>query len=161
MRLKNNILTHDGFTMVELMVVVIIIGVLSVLAVTGFNDMIRTDRINQAAQQVANDIRNAQYNAETRERPYQFTIVNATTYQVQFDSNNDGVVNGQDAAPVNYFLATGIIFTNAGFTQGFNWKGTPTVGWPNIGITDDGTNIAMRVIYVRPVTGKVGIRNGP
>lgn len=59
-----------GFTLIEMMIVVAILGVLSALAGTAYQGMIRLGRVNGAANQLAAVLNNARIRAVTQRCPH-------------------------------------------------------------------------------------------
>lgn len=68
-----------GFTLIELMLVVTIIGILSALAGTAFQGMIRLGRVNGASNQLTAAINNARIRAVTQRCPH-FVLITGRNY---------------------------------------------------------------------------------
>lgn len=66
--LVRRVTTARGFTLVEMMVVVVIVGVLATLAVVGYRKLVQESHVSEA-QQMVQDIRAAQesYHSETQQ----------------------------------------------------------------------------------------------
>ncbi len=80
---------RKGFTLIEMMVVIGIIGIIIVLAVPNFAAMQRRARIRAAAQEIAQDLRQIRERALSMGRQYVITRLDDRTYTV---TNPDGNV---------------------------------------------------------------------
>ena len=63
-----------GFTLLELMTVLTIIGVLSAIAAPGWNSFYATRQLNTAQDQIQGSIKQGQHLAKMQKRPYRFVI---------------------------------------------------------------------------------------
>lgn len=79
----------SGFSLIELMVVITIIGIIMLLAVPEFARMQREARIRGGAQEIAQDFRQVRERALSLGRTFQITSPDANHYQI---TNPDGRV---------------------------------------------------------------------
>ena len=88
-----------GFTLIELMIVLVVVGILVAVGVPSWRGFARSLAQNQARSQVLEAIRMARQTAVTTHRPVyiQFgsppSTTDITTFKVHNDSNSDGVVS--------------------------------------------------------------------
>jgi prepilin-type N-terminal cleavage/methylation domain-containing protein len=80
MLLYNARKSSSGFTLIEMLVVVIIVGVIAAIAAPNFLGMLNRNRVNDAAQQVEGALKEAQRQAMRRGRQCSITVddTNAT-----------------------------------------------------------------------------------
>jgi prepilin-type N-terminal cleavage/methylation domain-containing protein len=78
--LKRN---STGFTLIELMVVIAIIGIIMVIAVPNFFEMQQRARIRAGAQEIAQDFRQIRERALGLSGSFIITTPNTTSFQVQ------------------------------------------------------------------------------
>lgn len=64
-----------GFSLVELLLVVAIVGLLSTFAITGFNTVVRSTKVSSAAQAVADALNLARSSALSRNRPVEIRFL--------------------------------------------------------------------------------------
>jgi type IV fimbrial biogenesis protein FimT len=78
--------TSAGFTLTEVMVVVVVLGILATMAVPSFMQMLRNSEISAAAESVANGLQRARAEAVTRNARVQFVLGSGTAWTVDYVS---------------------------------------------------------------------------
>lgn len=115
----------DGYSLIELLVVMAIIAILAVFGIAAYQQFNKTQTLRQAAMTVKNDLRKAQTRAMASEKPttgctaldgYKVSFTSANTYQIQAKCSN-GL-----GSPTDYSLPTGINFTFTSYPATFLFK---------------------------------------
>lgn len=85
MRIKQ-ISLHNGYTLIEMLVVMSIIGILAMVAIPSFSTTIKQDRIISTANELMSVYKLARSEAVKRESTVELKTVRSTKWQVYLDS---------------------------------------------------------------------------
>ncbi|HEY9771088.1 MAG TPA: GspH/FimT family pseudopilin [Coleofasciculaceae cyanobacterium] len=104
MLLYNARKSSSGFTLIEMLVTITVVGVIAAIAAPNFLGMLNRNRVNNAAQQVEGALKEAQRQAMRRGKPCSFNVnttnstisggcllsnreLNTNSYTIQLNSN--------------------------------------------------------------------------
>ncbi len=82
---------RPGFTLLEILVALAILGILGALAVANLNTYIQNSRLNQALQEVAEALRSVGNRALTESRGYTVTLTTGANSRLEW-ANSEGTV---------------------------------------------------------------------
>ena len=77
----------SGFTLIEILVVISVIGIIFTIGVAAYNQFARRQLVNQTSQELRNNLRLAQSKALAGEKP-QGCLGHLNGYQVNFSANS-------------------------------------------------------------------------
>ena len=104
----------EGFTLIELMVVIVIFGIVSAVALPGFNKFMRSLDLNSQIQRTATTIRVVRQKAITENNNYVVYWDNTTKgWGWWDDDDNDGVKDGMERYAAPEALPGWITVTNS------------------------------------------------
>ncbi len=150
---RTGILSTKGFTLPEVIVVSVIIGVLAAIALPNFAGLIRNADSRSAARHAAAFLRLARSTA----------ISTNTEQQVVFSANNYGMVAGTASyaasfpSITNWSTMPSRISTGAVTTVQFTPNGVASLGTSTVNINDD---ITLRFQVIVSPTGRISV-TGP
>lgn len=144
-----------GFTLVELLIVVLLLGILGALTVPGFRTGLVRHQVDTAARLLAADIREVQERVLNRE--------SADEFKIHFGENRYTVLqNTRVIKAVD--LPGGVSIVSAGFGGSDmrvwfrNGSVSPQDGGGTVVLKHRATGLESRVV-VKPVTGRVRIEH--
>ena len=85
---------QSGFTLVELMIVITIIGILAAIAVPSFSDMIERNRLKEAVESLKSDLMFARTEAIKRSANINVTIVGTSSWCYGINDDNTACACG-------------------------------------------------------------------
>ena len=160
----------DGFTLVELLVVIIILAIVALIAIPGFSRWLPNYRLRVAARDVFSNFQHARLTAIKRHRTCAITFnqdIGGTIYDyvVYVDTGNNLELDAGDEVLTNVLFSErydGVIFdTSRGGGDGIddtiidNDDGNPTIGFLSNGFgIDNNGNPAAGSIYLTNATGR-------
>ena len=103
---------QGGFSLVELMVATVVMGLSLAAAVPAFTRFTQTARLNGAAEQMAGHFRLARQKAVAEGTPYIFLWWESTWYYVIKDNDGNGFYNSGEPYTGPYWLPRGITTAN-------------------------------------------------
>ena len=127
MRRRVDMEGRDGFTVIEIMIVIAILGILVVLAVGNFGGMNEKYKVESETKQLYADLMDARGRAMQRNRWF-FVQIGSTGYATYEDGpmpDGDTSRNGNDTLLANVTVrhATAITLAGGGSLFGFNRNG--------------------------------------
>jgi len=138
-----------GFTLVELMISISIMGLITVLAVPGFTRFLQSWKLQGDANQFATVLRTARAAAVTKNTSVVFTFdTDADNYFYFEDNDRDGTHDGGEYLSATYNLETGIAF--AGHTLS-----SSTLTFGSIGNTRESGSVTFRNTFNRTRTVRI------
>jgi len=154
--------TGEGFTLVELSIVLVIFGIVSALAIPGFNKFLRSVELNGEVQQFATTLRVVRQRAITENNNY-VLYWTASERKLKWwdDDNNNSVQDGPEKCGATSALASWVTVTNSSTnpfpsdTVTFLPNGSASVSGSSIYTNPEG--YARSLSVVRP-TGMVTVQ---
>ena len=82
--------SHKGFTLVELMIVIAVMGIMAAIAVPNYRTYMAQRRLNGAARQVMSDLMAARMKAVSQNNEFKVFFLANNQYKILDDNNNNG-----------------------------------------------------------------------
>lgn len=145
----------NGFSMIELMITVLVLGLLSLVLVPFSIEAVGKSQLESAARMIASDIRYGEGKALTEQRSFKILFVPTNNeYKKYFDKDNrNKYVRVKMPGRIKL---SGAVFGDEGPEIRFNLRGTVLSGG-SVSLTDNHGN--WMFVRVVPVTGRVRIES--
>jgi len=95
-----------GFTLLETLMVITIIGFMTAIAVPSYLTFMQQRRLNGAARMVMSDLMAARMQAVTHNNNFRVFFLDSKRYQILDDDNNNGVADSGEATQIKDIRST-------------------------------------------------------
>jgi prepilin-type N-terminal cleavage/methylation domain-containing protein len=160
--------TKQGFTIIELIVVMLIMGVLMTMAMISYQSIQQRYQVEQKVKQMYSDLMNTRIRAMQRSRDHFVTLATGTNlYRIYEDTitppdgngqldAGDALLSTQSIAPFTLVLSTATLtlvqFNSKGLVSG-------TTGWVQINSTASGEYDCVKIEQIKTAMGKINGAN--
>jgi len=128
--------SFSGFTLVEIMIVIAIIGIMTAIAAPNFMQYMKSKRLSGATMQLYVDLMNARMQAVSQNNRVIVALISNNSYQIIRDLNGNGVVDTGETGVTKSIHPdySDVTFAPAssGFNPIFNSNGTGQTGTINV-----------------------------
>jgi type IV fimbrial biogenesis protein FimT len=150
-----------GFSLLELMIVIAIMGILSTIAAPNFMHYMAERRLNGAARMVMSDLMAARMKAVSINQRVKVSFVSNHAYEIWNDADNNGTVADNEGDDLvkdihpNYYDVT---FSFVSANPVFSPRGTASVS--KVTLTSSRTGVSSKDVTVA-IAGRVKIGDTP
>jgi type IV fimbrial biogenesis protein FimT len=140
-----------GFTLIELMIGVAILGTLVAVGLPSFTQMLRNSQVRGAAESVANGIMRARAEAVSHNAKVQFTLASDTSWYVDYVSTPNAAARLDSRDNTSSQAATFTVLPAAATTITFNQLGQvvanadASAALTQVSFAATGSNLNLRV----------------
>jgi type IV fimbrial biogenesis protein FimT len=129
---------HAGFTLIELMITVVLLGILLSIAAPSFQAMILNNRVRNAAESVVNGIQQARAEAVARNASVSFTMQADTSWVINAVASGDTIASRSGSEGSR---EVDMAMLNPGATEMVTFNSLGMIGATSTQITNaDGSN---------------------
>lgn len=160
----------NGFTLLELMIVIVIVGILSGLAVVNFRGLASKYQLENQVRELYADIMSARMMAMNKNRAVFINLVATGQYTLYEDTDNDGTLNtGSDTQVVRQKPQAYSFFGTTVSNRAMTWNGNNPVEFNSRGLANTQGTICvystvnpsydcMKISTTRIILGKLTVQ---
>jgi len=93
---NTNILSNRGFSAIEIITTVVIVGMLSSLVVPGFKGMLGKYQLDSATREIVTDISKARMSAIKENKLFRVAFIDNATYTIAADNDKNGTFEADE-----------------------------------------------------------------
>ena len=150
----------SGFTLIELMIVIVIIGILAAIAAPNFMQYMAKSRLSGAARQVMSDLMNAKMMAVSQNQKVKVKFGVDKTYKIWSDADRNGTVADNEGVNISRIIQSDyhdVTIVSASVDPVFSPRGTASMTTVKLRSSSTGGEKCVKVV----LSGRVKIDSCP